>query len=62
MMYALILITVLSFTDDAIAENKGVFSDMTECFDARDDILVEKEQYSGHFENNTQAVCIFVKQ
>lgn len=60
-MYTLILITVLTFTDDVIAENKGVFSDMTECFDARDNILVEKEKYSGFFENNTQAVCIFVQ-
>ena len=60
MLYALILITVLN--DMSIdAEQIGVYKDMTECFDNRDDVLVRGKHYTGYFPVGVQAVCIPVE-
>ena len=31
---------------------------MADCFEGREDLLVDSEQYDGHFQTGVQAVCV----
>lgn len=60
MLYALIMVTVLS--DHSVdARQIDVYPDMVTCFDHRDDVLVEGKHYTGYFPVGIQAVCIPVE-
>jgi len=61
MLYALIMVTVLS--DLSVdARQIDVYRDMSTCFDARDDVLVNGEHYTGYFPVGVQAICIPIKE
>ena len=57
MIYKLFLIIVINSTDYA-AMPKGDFESFSECFDARDELLVKYKDYDGYFGKGMQAVCI----
>jgi len=60
-MYTLVLITLLT-TANADTHVSGTFNSMSECFDARDQLLVDGEHYNGMFPIGSQAVCIRVEK
>lgn len=55
-MYALILITVLN--SSVAADHLGEYATLSECFDGRDNVLVERRAWDGFLEPGVQAVCI----
>lgn len=56
-MYALIYIAVTA-PGVVSADYVGEYPTMTECFEARENILVEHRAFDGFLEAGTQAVCI----
>ena len=56
-MYALILVTILT-PSTALAEVIALHENMGDCFEGRDALLVEREQWQGFFRTNKQAICI----
>ena len=56
-MWALILILVTG-TGQTAAYLTGVSSNMNDCFQQRDELLVEAEWYNGHFPPGSQAICV----
>lgn len=57
MIYKLILITILS-NGDVYATDYGNYNNIAECFDQRDNLLVEEQAYDGYFPVGKQAICL----
>lgn len=54
-----ILVLVGVFNGEIITEDKGLYSSMTDCFYARDELIIEYfDIYTGHPPVNYQVVCI----
>jgi hypothetical protein len=58
-MWILVLITILN--GEPSIEKVDGFSTFNECFENRDNLLVEYEAYDGFFPPGTQAICIKYK-
>lgn len=60
-MYTLVLITLLS-TGAVSADNLGEYVSISDCFDARDVVLVEDRAWDGFLKGGKQAVCILTPE
>jgi hypothetical protein len=59
-MYSLILVAVLN-ASTAIATVVDINLSMEECFEQRENLLIDRAAWDGFFDDNTQAICIKVK-
>lgn len=56
-MFVLVIITLLG-SSEAIGEAVGTFETLEECFDAREDALIELKAYEGHFPRGINGICL----
>ena len=55
-MWVLVLITLTGVVPSSQAYS--IHSTMSECFDGRDQILIDRQRWDGHFPAGVQAICM----